>query len=333
MTDSVTSASPAEANVDTPAPTAPVQDVKPTTVEPSTTEGASPPSMLDAVKTALNKTPEATEAPPASVKAETTEAPVEQHEDDEHPDDGKISDDEKKHLAPKTQRRIQKLAGQVSALREPAERFQRLDTFMKSNGLGPQDAVGALEIAALMQTDPAAAYDRLSELSLKLAQRLGKVLPQDIHDRVQKGIIDEATGKELAQTRAKAAELEVVTSKTTEQIAAERTAALRQQVSTAVTTWEKLTAARDPDFARKKPLVEAQFRSLIQSGAAIQSGDDAVAIARKAYGSVNETLKGFAPAARPEIRPTPATASTAAAPRPATFEDAIRQRLVGSAAA
>lgn len=332
MTEQVTSASPAEGNEATAAPEKPaVADVKPDAAAPSPAEGAKPESMVAAVSAALAKPP-AKEDPPASAKPESTETPEDQPEDDEPQDDGKISDDERKALAPKTQRRIQKLAATVNALKEPAERFQRLEVFMKSNGLGPQEAVNALEIAALIQADPAKAYERLSEISLQLAQRLGKVLPADIQERVQKGVIDEATGRELAQTRAKAAELETVSTKTADQIAAERVANLRQQVSTAVTTWEKIVSGRDADFARKKPLIEGQFRSLVQSGEVIQSPDDAVRLFKKAYAAVNETLRGFAPTQRPEIRPTSATTSTAAAVPPASLKDAIRQSLTARAA-
>lgn len=321
-----TSAPPAEDKLPAPAPETVPTDVKIDTVDTSPTEGASPPSMLDAVKAALGKEAPAKEEPPASAETESPATAAEPEDVGEQDDDGKISDDERKALAPKTQRRIQKLATQVNELRPLADKHRQLETFMRTNGLAAEDAIGALDIAALIRLDPEKAYERVNEVAIQLAKRLGKVLPADIHDRVQKGEVSEASGRELAQTRARLAEVEAVQTRTAEELRAEQTAQLRQGVAQAVTTWEKTVVARDPDFARKKPLVEAQFRSLVQPGA-IASADDAVALMKKAYAAVNEAVKGFVPTQRAEVRPTPATVSTAAKPRPATVEDAIRQAL------
>lgn len=341
MADPATSASPAEEVATTPAPDAPetvsvesqVQDAKPDTAEPSPAEGAKPASMFDAVKATLNKDPAPEESPASAKTSDKTDTETQEPDEEDEPDTGQLNEEEKKLLAPKTQRRIQRLARERDELKEPAQRFQKLQSFMNETGLSSDDVVNTLDIAALIVTDPAKAYERIGEIQYKLAQSLGKVLPPDIQERVDKGVIDEKTGQELAQTRARATHSEQVSVKTREQVEAEQQAQFKSAVSTSVSAWEKTVTARDPDFARKSPLVRDRFMALVQSKQIVlKTPEDAVRGMKEAYKHVNETVKAFSPAARPEIRPTPATTATAAEPRPKSLEDAIRQRLAGAAA-
>lgn len=313
-------------------------DVKPETTEAtSSPAGAETPSIFDAVKASLEKT-DAKEAPPASEPAKTDSEKAADpskeeatEEDEEAVDKGELSEDEKKVLSAKTQRRIQKLARQRDAEQEVANRTRNLDAFMQTNGIAPEDAKGAFEILALMRSKPEEALTRIGKLHYELAISLGKVLPQDLREKVEKGAIDEDTARELAVSRAKSQGFE----RATETYAAESRAAQERDfkagIDREVNTWEASVLKRDPDFASKRPDVLTHFRALLQTGEKITSPTDARRLMQKALDAVNERWKAIRPAQRAEVRHTPATHSNAAPGEPKSMEDAIRRRL-GTAA-
>lgn len=307
------------------------QDVKSTPAESSVAEGESKPSLFDAVKASVTKGSEAaptSEAKP-DPKSDATAAQPEADEDDSDP--GEISEEDKKLLSARTQKRITALVHQRDELKEPAERFRRIERFQQETGVKSEDIVGALELLALTRSDPAEALKRVRSFAYDLSLQLGETLPSDIKARVDSGQIDEATGRELALARAQASGLKQVVETTAEEQHAQAVKALQDSIRTSVNDWEKLVTQRDPDFARKKPLVEDAFRALIQEGSVVRSEADAVALMKKAYSRVNERTKDFRPS-RPEVKPTPANAAPAAKTAPKTLEEAI-QGSFGRAAA
>jgi hypothetical protein len=310
---------------DTAAPA--TQDVKSTPADTSTAEGDKAPSMFDAVKASLTKEPE---APPASqAKPDSTDTSAKQPETADEEDDadpGAVSEEEKKLLSAKTQARIGKLVSQRDALKEPAERFRRIEAFQRTTGVSSEEIVNALDILALIRSKPEEALKRVRELSYNLSLQLGETLPKDIQDRVTSGQIDEATGRELARERAKANGFKQVAETSTAERQAQEVQSLKTNISTSVNVWEEGVTKRDPDFAKKKPLVETNFRALLQAGESIKTPEDAVRLMKEAYRRTNEQL-GATRTAKPEVKPTPATAASAAVAAPKTHDEAIRQAL------
>lgn len=329
MSQQDTAASPAADNSDTTAPAqadAVQTDVKTTTADTSTAEPGDKSSMFDAVKASLGKPDDSGTPPVPDPKTEPKESAAEAEPEDEEEDaedKGTLSDEEKKLLSAKTQRRIQKLARQRDDLKEPAERARNLDSFMQTHGISPADAKGAFEVLALMRTNPAEALNRLRNLSYELSLSLGETLPQDIKAKVDAGTIDEATGKELAIARAKANGFKQTAETLTAETREQQVAAFKSQVSQEVSAWEKQIAARDPDFADKQPLVVAEFKALLQSGEQIRVPADGARLMKLAYKNVSENLKKFRPQ-RSETKAPPANSGTAAKTRPASIDDAIK---------
>lgn len=331
--DAVTS--PVTENTDTAATTTDTSaaststDVKSSTTEPSAPSGAETPSMFDAVKAALDKGA-TKEAPPASeTKSDSKEATAQEPEDeeDEADDKGEVSEEEKKLLSAKTQRRIQKLARQRDELKPAAERSNRLDAFMSNNGISAEDAVATFEILALVRSNPEEAYKRVSEFAYNLALQSGKVLPKDIQDRVDAGTIDEATGKELAIARAKGKGLQQVTETLTAESRETQHREHKVSVTNAVNAWAASATKRDPDFAAKQKPIERAFRALLQAGEKFETPEDAVRLMKKAYAEVNEDFKTIRPQQRQETRVPSSTATSAAVSEPKSYEDAIRRSL------
>lgn len=320
------------AAVETPAVETATQDVKSTPADASAAAGDKP-SIFDAVKASLNKgseAPPASQAKPDSQDDATAAKPEADPDEEDDADPGALSEEEKKLLSAKTQKRITSLVHQRDELREPAERFRRIEAFQRATGVQSDEIVNALDLLALTRSNPQEALKRIREFGYNLSLQLGETLPQDIQARVTSGQIDEATGRELALTRAKASGYQQVAQVSAEESQAQATQALKASITQSVNDWEKQITQRDPDFAAKKPLVEDAFRALLQAGAKIQTDADAVRLMKDAYKRVSERTKGFRPA-RPEVKPTPANAAPAARTAPKTMDDAIRQSL-GAAA-
>lgn len=328
MTDQVTAASPAaEDNSPAPADTAAAAQ---TSAPDASTAGSSTagdtPSIFDAVKASFEEKADK-EAPPASAKPDTqvTETkPDEAEGEEEEHDKGELSEDEKKVLSAKTQRRIQKLARERDTEREVAERTRQMDAFMSTHGIAREDAIGAFEVMALMRTNPAEALNRLREVSYQLSLSIGETIPRDIQEKIDAGTIDEATGKELAVARAQAGGFKQAAETYASQSQAEQERATKTSITQEVNAWEVSVTKRDPDFAAKKPLIETHFRALLQGGEQLKSPADALRLMKKAYEMTNESTKAFRPAVRQEVRHQSATSTSAAAVAPKSMEDAIR---------
>lgn len=329
MTDQVTAASPAAdetppANADT---ATAAQTSAPDASAAESSPAGDTPSIFDAVKASLT-TEGDKEAPPASAKPDTqaTETKPEQTEgeEDDHDDKGELSEDEKKVLSAKTQRRIVKLARQRDEERVVAERTRQMDTFMQNHGIAREDAIGAFEVMALMRTKPAEALTRLREISYQLSLSIGETIPRDIQEKIDAGTIDEATGKELAIARAQAGGFKQATETLTAQSQAEQERTTKASITQDVNAWEMSVTKRDPDFAAKKPLIETHFRALLQAGEQLRTPADAVRLMKKAYELTNENTKTFRPAVRTEVKHQSATSTSAAAVAPKSYEEAIR---------
>jgi hypothetical protein len=301
------------------------QDVKSTPAETSAAEGAKP-SLFDAVKASLAKD----EAPPASSANKdskddpTAKAPEAESDEEDERDPGELTEEDKKLLSAKTQARIRNLTHQRDELREPAERFRRIQAFQHETGVSSDEIVQALDVLALVRSNPGEALKRAREFAYNLSLSLGETLPPDIQDKVSKGQIDEATGRELALARVKADGFQQRVEVSEAERQAQATQAFKSDVSGAVNAWEEQVTKRDPDFAKKKPLIQSNFRALIQEGNQIKSKDDAVRLMKEAYKRTNDHLGAFT-TRRPEVK----TASAPAAPAPAvktpkTLDEAIR---------
>lgn len=320
--------------------TQPTTDVK--TEVSSTPEPAKgdPPSMLDAVKSALK--PKADAAPASQTPEQQPKAEDPAKTEDAPPDEEKdLTEDELKTLSARTQRRFRKLNSEVKTrdallaqVSPKAEEFDRLDQFVRSAGLSPTDVQGTLRIASQLRSDPHAAYEALLPIMQHLEAAVGNVLPPELAQRVQAGYLTEqdALATSRAASHASFARRQLEEERAEQQEWSQRQER-QQQLDGAVSTvesWEKQQAARDPDWHLKqadiRELVELDVsRKRLANSSWIPSRDDAMAITKAATDKVNERLKRFVPRPQAVARdPSGGGASPGSQPQPKTMEDVVR---------
>jgi hypothetical protein len=288
-------------------------------------EGAKEPvDLLSVVKSAVEKPAEAAESPAAEGEVEA-EAEV--------PPEGETEAEDDADLPFHNHPRFKQLVSERNEFREGHEQYGRITGFMSEHGLsGEEFSQGMGVMAAIKSGDPTLlgqARDYFQNGLQILNERLGHVLPDDLRERVEDGLIDEDTARELAQSRAaetlrttQAEEREAADSQAEEVRA--RTA-LATSLATAVDGWERATKAADPDYSRKAELVETMCHAIVKrTGQVPDTAEKAVALAKEAYAEVNRQFKALLPPRRP-IETTPRGSSTPTKAEPKSLREAIAQ--------
>jgi len=181
-------------------------------------------------------------------------------------------------------------AQQVESLKPQVERVKTLDKYCQDNGITEQEFHDALNIVALLKKDPRAARSKLNEFVETIDVTLGDRLPVDIQKKVDDGVIDLESAKELAQARLSSRNSQWQV-KTSEQRHAEEQNRLKVE---AITSWQASKQSSDPDFQKKFDLIQDRFVFLINTEPP-QTAQQAVALAEKAYKFVNDKLGMFVP--------------------------------------
>ena len=215
-------------------------------------------------------------APSAAAPAESTNAPGE--ETPPAPDDADLPEPTEAELAaaPKgLRRRFQQVRAQNQRLKETvasvqpdAQQYAKLQTFMATNELDARSAANALRIAALVQgaingrVDPTSVVQELTHWADQLKGLSGDHLPTDVQKRLDDGIIDEDSAKEIARARAQTVRDQRRTDLDQQQLVTRATQAQAGHIYSAIQAWEQSIRTRDPDYSRKAKLVETTAKSL-----------------------------------------------------------------------
>jgi hypothetical protein len=216
---------------------------------------------------------------------------------------------------------LSKRVRELEGLEPDAKQFRQISDFVVKNNLS-NDEVGQLfQVGALLKNDPFAAYKAIEPIWTKLQALVGNVLPPDIQDRLDKGLVDEETARELArargQTQVRAGQDELAQrrqaaadAEANRQRAADEQAQQLTAFAGAVDAYWNTLAARDPDLADKLDLVEGRVAVLIQREGMPRTKEQAVAMTKKAYEEVSKTFGRFGPAAGARnTRPSPSSHS------------------------
>lgn len=231
--------------------------------------------------------------------------------------------------------RWKEVIAERDTFREDATRYGNITQYMETNGLGSEEvAEGFAIMAALKSKDPAKlaeARDYFQSGLNTLDGMLGNVLPDDLQQRVEDGLIDEDGAQELARSRAsETLRAEQATARTTADTATQADTD-RQAASTAmiaaVEAWEVRTKATDPDYAKKAALVQTTCQAIVQrTGKAPATPEEALALTDQALVEVNAQLKSLVPTPR-AITPSPRSSSTPTAAEPKTLREAINSAV------
>lgn len=293
-------------------------------------------TLLDAVKKALpaKDGPDAEESEEGEGESSAPGAKEGQPTADD------ITQEELDSYRPRTKKRIEELLGQnrdlrgeVDTLRAQADTTVQLQEFLRQNDIAKEDFGLTLDLAAAMRKGDFRGFLEGVMPYVQLAQeQLGIVLPQDLAIAVQQGHMSMEAAQYTAQvrgnqavTQAQAERLQV--QRDTE-AAAIQAKAFTTSVETAVSTWEKGVRRKDPDYARKEPVIQDMLHAVVQEYGPPDSPQKAVEIARLAYERANKVLASFAPP-RSATRMTPSSLNrvNGARAEPNSLLEAAQQAL------
>lgn len=222
--------------------------------------------------------------------------------------------------------RWKEMLAERDALKPKAEQFDKIDTFMRTNALSPQEMAEGMKVMALMKVNPVEAYKALRGYVDQLAPLAGEVLPEDLKKEVEEGFIDEGRAKELARLKA---EREFAVSRQQEVLEQQeqaRVVAFQREVATAVSAWEKTEQARDPEWSVKQEMVLDRVKALLASERPA-SPSEAVELARRALADVNSRLRPILGRSAIPKGPTSSLSSANTRPKPASLDDLVRMGL------
>lgn len=287
-------------------------------------------SMIDAVRKAVKPAEEEDESDVAEAQAEepaSDEAATSDTEYDESQDENLPFGKHPRFKQLVSQRN--ELRQQIEQMQPAAQEYQEVRNFMDQNNLNDGEVAQALQILALLKSDPLAAKEAMKPTLDLFAQLSGDTIPQDIKQRLDEGYLDEQGAKELAALRAR------TNLNQHQQIEGQRQAAERQQAEmqrqqsanlySAVANWEQQIASRDADYAKLQPLVMQATQAALANGRP-QTPEQALQIVEAAYKQVQENVKAFMPkkAAQRTLTSTNSV-STAASPKPTSLLEAVTQ--------
>lgn len=329
-----------------------IQDVN-NSESSSDSEGVETPSYLDVVEAALED-PEKEESPTSENGEEQAEPEGEgsgKSEDEESEDDeadeqeGEITDltdEEKKVLSVKSQKRFRTLVaqrddakGQVESLRPRAEQMDRVTGFMREHNISPEEFDNALHVTRLVNTgDYGEALKVLTPIYRELAAKAGEVLPEDLQEEVRLGKISEPRARELSRARANAQSAEERERRSRETASQdEEQQRISRQINDAVSAvddWAKAKAGSDPDWSEKHEEVAEQVQLELDKRGPDgfpKSKQEAIEIAESALKKVEKRHKRFRPKPKEHRTVTDEGASPKAKSKPKSFMEAIDQAL------
>lgn len=301
-----------------------------------------PATVLEAVKAALAEQGDESQAgksPDAEKGSEPEGAAGEEEQADD--EDGSAESDEEllKSLDPKgkANKRIRELIDENRELKArsvEADNFRQLSEWTRQSGLDQQDFITGLQIMREMKNDPHKAWEMLQPYVASLQQSVGIILPDDIQERLDAGLVDQETARELAQARSRSNHLaqQRQAAEERQQIELEHNEStqLRVAVAQAVTDWENAWKAKDPDYGKKKAMVKATVIQMIHEEGVPNSPQAAVEQAKRARKAVEDQLASIMPRRSQIATPPTGGGSANATPAPRSSLDAARSALNGN---
>jgi len=203
----------------------------------------------------------------------------------------------KKVVAERTEARkqIKELQAQIEPLKADAQRYQTIQTFLKTHNVDQKDAAEALKVTALASTDPHAFYQKIVALAKEWGEHLGYVLPADLQAEVDQGTISPERAAELAKTRGQVQVANARVDKvqqTTQAQQAQQETEYRVQL---FTSWAEQVSRTDPDLQKKLPMITERMKYILDTEGDPGSPEKAWERLNRAHKEVSERLRAFVP--------------------------------------
>ena len=199
--------------------------------------------------------------------------------------------------------RFQHLLREKKAAEVDAVRYRNVEAFLERSNLDAAEAADGLEIMGLAKTDPVAAWERIKPWVEKVAIAAGVIMPSDLQEKVQQGLMTREAAIEVSRARA-----QVQSAQTREQLQrqqAERRSQTeaQQAIVNAATSWEADRQAKDPNFAAKLPALQRELAYLHATEGRPNTPQGVKEQCDRAYAAVNAAFRPPAPAAQPARKP------------------------------
>jgi hypothetical protein len=300
-------------------------------------EKAEPKTLFETVKAAMN----ATKDEEGEDKGEAEQSPgsegdkAGESQDDAPDTDAPKDADGKQGKGKGRDYRIEKLLHERDSFKERATNWDQFSAWAKDSGLVADELSQSLAIARMVKNAPHEALVALREVVSSLEKATGHVLPEDLADKVERGLIDEETARELSVGRTRVALTEQQRRQEAEQRAAraefDGRAQLAQSIGKSVTEYEKSLEQTDPDYQKIKGLVKSKVVELMHEDGVPTNAEAAVGQVKKAVAEIKSQLAGVIPQRRSTRQaPTGSTHGNSGA-RPSSSLEAARMALNGQA--
>lgn len=199
------------------------------------------------------------------------------------------------------------------------------------NNISEEQFQNWMTIAALAGTDPEKALQHLEPLVTQLKSLTGDVLPKDLQEMVDNNEIPLEVAKRLAKAESQSKFGQQRTQLTEQQLIQQKQQAFVEQMTGSFSSWQKSKMDSDPDFVPKGKPTDADGKfelflnkfALDAKAANVQSAQELIAVAEKAYNAINSSLQKFMPkSTRTKVLlSTRSSSSTRTAPK--NVDDAI----------
>lgn len=285
-------------------------------------------TLLDAVKGALEVTDKdiEDEDAPVAIKSKAEPSPAEGSESkpeaDAKPDTQKddVSDaallaalEKFKGDVPLNKiERFREVLNENKTLKGANERYREMDTTMAAigrdamkMGLSQDDMAQLFSWPRLLASDPQAAVERLQAFTAHWQEKVGHSVPADLRQKVDDGVLDEATAKEMAQLRASQALDRTRHEAETAERERTSTAQRSKEIHDSVNAYQAELKAKDPDYTPEKhEMVVDALTALVTKHGVPATVADARAMAKSAFDTVTTRLSKFKPQPRAVSSPT-----------------------------
>lgn len=274
-----------------------------------------PKSLLEAVKSAIAPKSKAEES--STSKDGGSEKPEATKPEGEG-DDGEGEEQPPFHKHP----RWQQMLSRVDELTPKAQRYDEMVGMMQKSQLTVEEVNTGFNIMALMKADPGKAYEALKPFVEALEKAVGKILPDDLKDRVEKGHLSEEDAQEIVRARTQAAQATQTAERTQREVQLRDQQNAHNSMVGEVSKWEADWKKSDPDYPKKLKLVEDKIVVLHTRKGQPKSPQEAVALAKEALRLVNEDIAAIVPR-KPPIKPATGGSSVKTTPQPKNLREAI----------
>jgi len=283
-------------------------------------------SLLDVVKDALEvkafeEDEDAPIAPAAKAEPSTAEGEKPEPEAGKKPDTKEdVSDDALLAALEKLKadvplnkiERFREVLTENRQLKGVNERFRALDETITSigrdaakMGLTNQDVAQLFAWPRLLASDPKAAVEQLQEFTATWQEKVGHKVPADLQQKVEDGVLDEATAKEVAQLRATTALDKTRHEAESQERDRTSTAQRSKEIYDSVNAYQAELKASDPDYTPDKhEMVVDALTALVTKHGVPATVADARGMAKSAYDTVTKRLQAFKPQPRAVASPS-----------------------------